>query len=331
MISSRRCRPERSHLHPSPQSGCSRRRAGGLLLRPGQRGAMAALPYHLHAPDLPPSRLGAVRRRQPEVRRGRGPGGRNPAESHCPWCRTTISRLLPAACVRGTTSQRRSSSPSGTSPGPMPRSSESALGSEEMLDGLLGKLPSSAFHTQLHCNNFIGYRRPLAGGPDRPRASDECRRRHGMTLVRPYPITIAMAPCAAGRHGVGRLIDATPCLRRVQFASDVAARRGRGTIRFHQGNSTIAFRAVEIPAGEAYPEWIGRFVLLADRRARRRSTISRLPGESRRKRSRSRPKSTPGSARGTTGPLSSWSSTTNPNRFMSCSQGGGCLHRQQPA
>ena len=100
----------------------------GLLLWFRQRRPLAALPHRLHAPHLPGRGLGMLPGRQPQVRRGGSAGSQDRAPGHpCPG----LSFRAAAAADPREAARRRSSSPSGTFPGRMPRYSAFARGTRK--------------------------------------------------------------------------------------------------------------------------------------------------------------------------------------------------------
>ena len=72
----------------------------GILLRVRQRRYLAALPHRAHAPGLPRGGLGALSRRQPQVRRCAARGDRDTRPTPWCWCRITISRCCRAMIKR---------------------------------------------------------------------------------------------------------------------------------------------------------------------------------------------------------------------------------------
>ncbi len=128
---------------------------------------------------------------------------------------------------------------------------------EEILRGLLGST-ILGFHTQFHCLNFL----------DSVDRFLECRidREHstaasggGITLVKPYPISIAWPPPAlASQPSVG------DCRTRVRQAQGLApdALLAVGVERFDYTKGIAdRFRAIETLL-ERHPEWLGRLTLL---------------------------------------------------------------------
>jgi trehalose 6-phosphate synthase len=127
----------------------------------------------------------------------------------------------------------------------------------EVLDGLLGS-SIVGFHTQLHCNNFIeSADRFLECHIDREHSGVSVGGR--LTLVRPYPISIAWPPA-----GLANLPPAPECRARVFARLDLppGTKLGVGVERFDFTKGIPdRFRAVGILL-EKHPEWIGRFVFL---------------------------------------------------------------------
>ena len=128
---------------------------------------------------------------------------------------------------------------------------------EEILRGLLGST-ILGFHTQFHCLNFL----------DSVDRFLECRidREHStattggqVTLVKPYPISIAWPPTAlAGQPSVAE------CRAQVRAAHGLApdALLAVGVERFDYTKGIAdRFRAIETLL-ERHPEWLGRLTLL---------------------------------------------------------------------
>jgi trehalose 6-phosphate synthase len=128
---------------------------------------------------------------------------------------------------------------------------------EEVLEGLLGS-SVVGFHTQLHCNNFIGSAdRFLECHIDREHSTvsigGHC------ALVRPYPISIAWPPDAMkGQPPVSECRSAV--LARYGLPPDALLGLGVERFDFTKGIPD-RFRAVEILL-EKHPEWRGRFIFL---------------------------------------------------------------------
>ena len=107
---------------------------------------------------------------------------------------------------------------SGTFPGPMPKRSASARGSEEIIAGLLGS-SVIGFHTQFHCNNFLEtVDRFMEARIDREQSFISFGALE--SYVRPYPISIEWPPAgmknqnpcrSAGRRFAGVSGLATTC------------------------------------------------------------------------------------------------------------------------
>jgi trehalose 6-phosphate synthase len=128
---------------------------------------------------------------------------------------------------------------------------------EEILDGMLGS-SILGFHTQFHCNNFIGsVDRFLESRIDRERdaitlAGDE-------TLVRPYPISIEWPPAALANQA-----PVEACRKAVRerlgFGPDV--RLAVGIERFDYTKGILDRMWAVDSFLTAHPEWKGRFAFV---------------------------------------------------------------------
>jgi len=127
----------------------------------------------------------------------------------------------------------------------------------EILAGLLGS-SILGFHTQFHCLNFLdSVDRFLECQIDREHST--IRTHQGVTLVRPYPISIEWPPRAlAGQKSV----EACRALVRQAHGLDPEVRLAIGVERFDYTKGIAdRFRAIESLL-ETHPNWIGRVTLL---------------------------------------------------------------------
>ncbi len=143
--------PPENPAYPMRRVWLTRGRRSRLLLRFCQRRPLAALPHRPHAADFPLGRLGAVRRGQPQICRGRGQRGQDQG-SHRPGAGLP---LRPAAAndPRGTAGCHDHHFLAHSLAQPrvfrhLPVARRSA-GRDCSGSSILG------FHTQFHCNNFV--------------------------------------------------------------------------------------------------------------------------------------------------------------------------------
>lgn len=128
---------------------------------------------------------------------------------------------------------------------------------EEVLEGLLGS-SILGFHTQFHCLNFVeSADRFLECHIDREH--NTIRAGNGVTLVRPYPISIEWPPAAlSGQPPVEACRDVV----RQKYGLGHDSLLAVGVERFDYTKGIAdRFRAVESLL-EHHPEWIGRFTLV---------------------------------------------------------------------
>ena len=142
--------PGGPELHPPPRLA-DQGAGGGLLLRAGQPGPLAALPRRLHPARLRPAALAGLPRGQRAVRRGRR--SRRPATSR----RSSSSRTTTSACCRGCSRRRTPNlivAQFWHIPWPDRETFRTFPWKEELLDGLLGN-DLLGFHLRSHCQNFL--------------------------------------------------------------------------------------------------------------------------------------------------------------------------------
>ena len=154
----------------------------------------------------------ALSRRQPEIRRCAARGNRARRRTRWCWCRITISR-----CCRAMIKEQRPDARVAIFwhiPWPNPEAFGICPWQRELLDGLLGA-DLIGFHIQAHCNNFLDtVDRALESRIDRERFA--VNRGGHLTLVRPFPISVAPGPDGHRAAGASdcRTSSAARCWRR---------------------------------------------------------------------------------------------------------------------
>src|SRR5438046_10302026 len=190
----RRARPParaagKAELHAAPRVAHPRGRTG-LLLQLRQRRAVAVVPHRARATGVPHAGLGAIRAREPALRRhGQDRGAhRRPVvlvqDYHFALLPRMIRERLPDATIITF----------WHIPWPNPEAFAICPWRDELLPGLLGS-SILGFHTQFHCNNFLDtVDRLLEARVDRETFT--VTRGGQTTAIRRYPISIEWPPAA---------------------------------------------------------------------------------------------------------------------------------------
>ena len=157
---------------------------GGLLPRALERGALAAMPCHVHPPGVPARALGDVSPGQPALRRrGARRGRRRPAfvfiqDYHFALLPRYLKERNPNLII----------AQFWHIPWPNRETFRVFPWKEELLDGLLGN-DLLGFHLRYHCQNFLeAVDRTIEARIDQEQG--EIVRGGKSTLVRPFPISI---------------------------------------------------------------------------------------------------------------------------------------------
>ena len=249
----------RSPLHAAPRLADARRKKRATTTASPTKGSGRSATSRTRGRCSGRSDWEQYQRRQPEVRRR--PSSRRSTDSGA--ARSCSCRTITSRCCRGCIKERRPDARVAIFwhiPWPNPEAFGICPWQHELLDGLLGA-DLVGFHTQAHCNNFLETVDRALECADRVGAVHRRPPRQHVTLVQPFPISVA-TPTPHGARQAARATPPRAGPAAAQLGVDGAVpRRRRRSRRLHQGHPRALPRRSSASSRRA-PEYREQFTFV---------------------------------------------------------------------